>query len=78
MPAELTRVGTTSLSVAVEVWSERPQGGRGALLKVATASLTAVLNYRSSPELPEVLPDYTDFRQLIFCLGAHKFGDLFE
>jgi len=39
---ELTRVGNTSLTVSVEVWAERPQGGRGALIKVATAGMTYV------------------------------------
>jgi acyl-CoA thioesterase YciA len=38
----LDRVGVTSLTVSVEVWAERPQGGRGGLIKVAQAGITYV------------------------------------
>jgi acyl-CoA thioesterase YciA len=56
---ELTRVGTTSLAVSVEVWAERPQGGRGGLIKVATAAITYVhIDSAGRPQaVPATVPD---------------------
>jgi acyl-CoA thioesterase YciA len=56
---ELTRVGATSLTVSVEIWAERPQGGRGGLIKVGQAGITYVHIDESGRPLavPETVPE---------------------
>lgn len=56
---DLTRVGSTSLQVAVEIWAERPQGGRGALIQVGTADISYVhIDEDGRPkQVPESVPE---------------------